>query len=473
MKRTYLVVMVLLAMVFGYGCEGQDEETINHTAPVEEVQTASIGVRVNMGDEADGRMLNALGTVDDIVEITVDAALVSDDTVLTSATLEQIDGIWAGTLTELPYDVSIKFTAQALDAESITIFRGTLTQTLVEGADNSIVISLSSVDDGVDPDNPVIASVSMPEKILIDSDPQRITLEIDHSASVAYELSVTSGGIAAAFDGTPSGSLSGVHDPTGSLAFFYTAPSAAGVAQLTVTIRELDSSDEVGANYFLTIVSYDPETWTDSDVTVVVGPAITDMSFVRSETTLKVTVTTDPESGLSYEWTGTGDFADLNESGNPIFITAFDDSKSGSIQVTVTEENNLQAFVSRTIQAGDYPYTVIDYYADMPGLYIFDETTQLMWQDNTNKIKRKWADAGTFCAELNVAGYATWRLPTQNELVNMFERRADFSSYETEDYWSADEDAVDSGNAYVVSYADGSAGIQSKNRKELVRCVRD
>ncbi|MCP4751471.1 MAG: DUF1566 domain-containing protein [Proteobacteria bacterium] len=471
MRRNLGIIVILLAVAFGYGCEGQTKK--NAATGAAGVATTSVGVRASLDSGTSRQSMNALGTADEIVSITVDAALASDGTVLTSTALENIDGAWQGTLEMLPYDVGLVFTAQAQSTEETTIFSGTLTKTLLEDADNTIVISLTSVDDGVDPDNPVIASVSMPEKILIDADPQLITLAINHSASVAYTIEVTSGGLALAIGDTPAASISGVHDPSGSFQFFFQAPSSAGVAQLTVTLRELDTSDEIGANFYLNIVSYDPDTWTDSDATVVVGPAITDMAFVRGPNTLNVTVATDPDTGLTYEWTGTGDFADLNQTGNPIFISNFDDTKSGSITVTATDENNLQAFVARTVQAGDFPYTANEYISDMPGLYIFDETTQLMWLDNTNRINRDWADAGAYCADLNLAGYTVWRLPTRNELASMFERRDDFSRYDATGYWSADEDPTDSDYAFTISYADSDETSQKKTRRKRVRCVKN
>lgn len=473
MKRNLGIILILMAVVFANGCEGKKDESVSAAIAESGVQTTSVNVTASTDSSATEQLKNALGTSDEIVSISVNAELASDGTTLNSTALDNVDGVWQGTLETMPFDVSIVYTASALNADGTAIFTGSLTRTLVDGGDNDIVISLSSVDDGVEPDNPVITSISMPDKLLIDSDPQQITVEISHTASVAYTIEVTSGGLAAAYGDTPSASISGVHDPSGSLQFFYQAPSSTGVAQLTVTLRDLDTSDEVGASYFLDIVSYDPDSWTDSGVTVVVGPAITDMAFVRSSDALKVTVTSDPETGLTYEWTGTGDFANFSATGNPVFVTGFDDTLTGTITVTATDENNLQAFVTRTIQAGDFPYTVDVYISDMPGLYIFDETTQLMWQDNTNKISRNWNDAVSYCSGLNLAGYAVWRLPTRNELVNMFERRAEFSYYYASEYWSADEDPTDSGSALTISFSDASESSLAKNRKSLVRCVKD
>ncbi len=472
MKNKLGLVLIFLAMIIGYGCEGEPEEEIN-TTTVQEETLASVSVSINMDAQSSSANFNASGTTSEITSVTVDAQNAADDTAISSSALEYIDGIWTGTLSELPYDVSTNFIASAFDADDVLIFSGTVTKTLVEGDDNDIAIGLSSIDDGVQPDNPVIVSVSMPQKVLIDSDPQRLAVSIDYDANVSYTIEVTSGNIASAFDDDPVSSLTGVHDPSGELEFFYSAPSTPGVAELTITIKDLDSSDTVGASYFITVVSSDPDSWTDSGVTVVFGPAITDLEFNRSVTTLKLTLSTDPESGLVYEWQGTGDFSDLNASGNPIFITDFNDTMTGEINVTVTDGNNLTAFITRTILAGDYPYLVNEYIVDMPGIYIYDETTQLMWQDNTNKISKKWADGNSTCQNLNLVDYLVWRLPTTNELVNMFARKDDFSNFYADNYWTADEDPDDSSKAVTVSYDNGSESSEGKSRKKLVRCVKD
>ncbi|MFH2131830.1 MAG: DUF1566 domain-containing protein [bacterium] len=477
MKKQVALLLVLVTMIIGgFGCESKKDEkvaaaTTGETAPA--AKTASINVRVNMDSQSSAALYNALGTADQISTITVDATNDTNEAAITSTSLENVDGIWQGTLNELPYNVKIRFTAKAYSAGSVVIFSSTMTQTLVSGADNDLTIALSSVDDGLEPVNPVIVSVSMPQKVLIDSDPQRITVKINHNASVQYTIGVTTGKIAAAFNDVPVSTLSGVHNPASDLEFFYKAPSAPGVAELTITVKDLIASDIIGASYYISIVSFDPDTWTDSGISVIVGPAITGMTFSRSATTLKATVATDPASGLTYAWTGTGGFASLNTTGNPIFITGFTDTLAGSISVMATDVNNLKAFTTRTVLAGDYPYTVQEYIVDMPEIYIYDETTQLLWQDNTNKISQKWASAVSYCQNLNLVNYAGWRLPTKNELVNMFDRRADFSNFYTAEYWSADKDPDDSGKAYTVSYANGGIAVQSLTKKNLVRCVKN
>jgi hypothetical protein len=146
---------------------------------------------------------------------------------------------------------------------------------------------------------------------------------------------------------------------------------------------------------------------------------------------------------------------------------------AGDIALTVTDSEGIQAFLVRTVNAGDYPYEVDDYILDMPGVYIYDEITALLWADNTNLIQRKWSDAAAFCQSLDLVGYAVWRLPTINELVNMYDRRHEFSYYEASEYWSSETDPASANRAMVVSYADGSVSSSNVNPPRLVRCVKD
>ncbi|NQU64229.1 MAG: DUF1566 domain-containing protein [SAR324 cluster bacterium] len=494
MKNITGLILIFLIMTVGYGCEPEKETVVNTsqtegTAPTLEVQTepklANIQVRINMDAELSSANFNAVGTVDQIMSVTVDVLDATDDTIITSSALNNVDGIWRSTLNELPFNVSLKFSAKAFNENGTVIFSSILTQTLVDGIDNNVSIALTSIDNGVQPNNPVIVSVTLPEKVLIDSNSQLITFKFDYAANLMYTIDVTAGKIATTFGGETVSSLSGEHNPAGDLEINFTAPSTPDVAELTVTIKDLNSSDTIGGSYFLNIVSYDTDSSADSGVTVVVGPAITDMAFTRSPTNLKVMVSTDLVSGLIYEWQGTGDFVDLNTTGNPIFITDFTDSMTGTLTVTVTDANNLQAFLTWTILAGDYPYTVNDYIVDIPEIYLFDEGTQLLWQDNTNKIKTEWSSANTYCQDLNLFNYVVWRLPTKNELLNIFARKEIFSNYYTDKYWTADEDSKDhedsrdnedSGadrKAFTVSFDDGITSSDTKTKDRLVRCVKN
>jgi hypothetical protein len=50
-----------------------------------------------------------------------------------------------------------------------------------------------------------------------------------------------------------------------------------------------------------------------------------------------------------------------------------------------------------------------------------DAATGLMWarQDNDNAVN--WSQAGNYCANLRLASYSDWRLPTIDELADLYD----------------------------------------------------
>ena len=433
----------------------------------------TINVNVDFSSGSSSIMLNALGTADEVSSITVKAHRILNSDLIQSTELENTLGIWDGTLSELPYDEAILFTASAFNDSSVIIFSGVLTRTLVDGQNNDIAFQMGSIDDGVATSNPGIISATLPKTVMVNSSDHRLFFQIEHSSEVAYTVEVTGGRIAKNMGDTPTSQITGVHSPTNALEIYYYAPVTPLVATISLTVKDLSGSDIIGSSFTINVVTTDPNTWTDSGITVVFGPAITGLAFSRSETTLKVEVFADSSSSLTYSWFGTGSFAGLAKTGNPIFIDNFSDSLSGTIEVAVTDANHIEASISRTIEAGDLPYTINNYIADMPGIYIYDDVTAMLWMDNTNKIRRSWTDAQTYCANLTLIDHSVWRLPTANELVSMFDRRADFSNiYETK-YWSADDDINDTSKAVVVEFKNGTSSTESKTKQNIVRCVKN
>ena len=482
MKFKNLLILLVLAMFVIAGCDSAEESKDSVAASTtgsgtdttdSTTQTTSINVRIDFSSKTSSIMFNALGTASDVASITVYAYRVSDNVLIQSTQLANEGGIWEGTLTDLPYGEALNLTASAYDASNTEIFSGNLNKTLADGQNNDVTFELASVDDGVDTNGPKVVSATLPMTVLIDSSDHVISFQIAYPSDVNYSVTAVGGKLAMNMGDTPVSVLSGIHNPAGDLVMYYYAPASPLIATLTVTVQDVNGSDLIGANFTINVVNTDPDTWTDSGIDVVFGPAITGMEVTRSETTLKLELTTDPSTGLTYSWTGTGSFASLNETGNPIFLANFDDTQAGEIHVTVTDANDIEAFMTRTIEAGEYPYTVNNYIADMPGIYIHDEVTDLLWMDNDNKIRRNWTEANDYCANLTLIDFSVWRLPTVTELSNMYDRRADFSNYYTLQYWTADEDPAFSTKAFVIDYADNSQSSQKKSRDKIVRCVKD
>lgn len=103
-----------------------------------------------------------------------------------------------------------------------------------------------------------------------------------------------------------------------------------------------------------------------------------------------------------------------------------------------------------------------------------DMSTGLMWQDNDYETKSTWIDASEYCGSLTLGENSNWRLPSVNELFNLYLGRDILLSYETSDsYWSSSLIYNGPVRGWTVSFADGSQiiwGIFDYNK--YVRCVR-
>ena len=61
-----------------------------------------------------------------------------------------------------------------------------------------------------------------------------------------------------------------------------------------------------------------------------------------------------------------------------------------------------------------------NYDTSTPGV-VTDKVTGLMWQRSVDPGTYTWADAKTYCANLALAGFSDWRLPTRIELVSLLD----------------------------------------------------
>jgi len=123
-----------------------------------------------------------------------------------------------------------------------------------------------------------------------------------------------------------------------------------------------------------------------------------------------------------------------------------------------------------------------------PGRYtittdtVFDTVTGLTWQRNISPTQYTWANATTYCQNLNLGG-AVWRLPTIKELQSLVDIRASnpaidltaFPAAPAAGFWSSTQ-GVDPGapaaNAWLVNFANGSTPALLLTNTARVRCVR-
>lgn len=120
-----------------------------------------------------------------------------------------------------------------------------------------------------------------------------------------------------------------------------------------------------------------------------------------------------------------------------------------------------------------------DYSRDDVNGTVTDNATGLMWQDDTSP-SMAWETAIGYCENLDLDGYADWRLPNLNELtslvddttcgpaINMvFQHTVDESFY-----WSVTTNAGDTAAAWTIYSYCGLQASSAKTAGRYVRCVR-
>lgn len=104
--------------------------------------------------------------------------------------------------------------------------------------------------------------------------------------------------------------------------------------------------------------------------------------------------------------------------------------------------------------------------------------TGLMWQKSDDGVSRKWVDAGQYCLNLVMGGYADWRLPTLNEFETIVIRDHKpaiwgLFSCHSSGYWSSIVDSHDRDKAFYIDFGRGGGRYRDdKTWDRWVRCVR-
>lgn len=112
---------------------------------------------------------------------------------------------------------------------------------------------------------------------------------------------------------------------------------------------------------------------------------------------------------------------------------------------------------------------------------VYDKRLNLTWQDDyeAQSVKKKWKEAKKYCANLNLAGFSDWRLPSIEELLSITDvsrykpaiRKA-FKNMKGKYYWSSTSSASNSSSAWRVYFEYGDNNENSKSFSQFVRCVR-
>ena len=85
----------------------------------------------------------------------------------------------------------------------------------------------------------------------------------------------------------------------------------------------------------------------------------------------------------------------------------------------------------------------------------------------STETRLKWDDARLYCFSLNIDGKTGWRLPTKEELNEIFESYNDF---EKRVYWSSTEN--NGGGAWGQGFFKGYQYASGKGSGSYVRAIR-
>lgn len=364
-KRKLVIATTLIISLFSVGCDNKTPE--GETQPIEAVetkeQTVSLSTVVkipkdsqNSEEQNNRRIVNkALGTTEDVTSVKVKIKKSGESVIFKEFDLTETpagSGNWTGTVLELPINQDLDFVATAYNSVQQAIFDSQpqpLTKRFTKEGDNSLVFLMQSIDDGQTPDNPMIVSAQIPPEMEINSKENQISFQLEHSGDLLSYVSVQNGSVT-----SPVAATWNTHNPATDLVVTYDAPATKGTDLITLKVKDPKASDTVGISIPLNIV----ETLVDSGATAYFGPAITNLEIIRGPTQLSLDVEVSSNSTLTYSWSGTGDFADATGDTAIQVISPFTDNDSGTITVTVTDEQGIQTTMSRTINAGDYPYNL-------------------------------------------------------------------------------------------------------------------
>jgi len=114
-----------------------------------------------------------------------------------------------------------------------------------------------------------------------------------------------------------------------------------------------------------------------------------------------------------------------------------------------------------------------------------EKDVNLMWQDQAytdaedgvykqeHSVGKagKWKHAENYCHRLDYAGYADWRLPTSDELMNVHSKPGQlFTYFRGRDFWTSTP--ASKGKYYAVYPVDAYRYEHKTRRSNYIRCVR-
>lgn len=450
---TWLILVVLFAML--PGCAQQ--QNVDGTSPS---AVASVSVAVGFNNSNVMAASRApLGTINEVVSVKVE---VYDNAtpLVTGQCLTSVGGVWSATIAGLSTGKALTFRGHAFNSSSLEIFTGTAVQAL-SGINDSVVINMSVIDNGVSTALPKISGITVPAQVVTSGTAtMSVSVEGGSNETLTYVITAaTGGGIFTSSSGTII--LSG---SAATLTIGYTAPSTAGTYTHTVKISN-SQGNIVETSFVTTVVA----SIANGSTSVQFAPVVTHLSAKRTGSNVVWTATVvddGPAGELRYNWSFNdglsffdGGLSFFDSTVNPATLEGYSQSSSGTLALTVKDHNGTggSTTITYALPVGQFPDSLAttqtttsssapsfkvpdtgqtlfysmnygddsDYrvnpmsFTDNGNGTITDNVTELLWQNMGNAIGT-WDDANAYCSSLNLGGYSTgWRLPNGFELMSI------------------------------------------------------
>jgi hypothetical protein len=155
------------------------------------------------------------------------------------------------------------------------------------------------------------------------------------------------------------------------------------------------------------------------------------------------------------------------------------------VQETITTVNATST-ASSTSTPSLPSVTQVEGISNPDDLVYRQRSTGLLWQDeaytdeemaafkreHSNQKAGNFAHARQYCESLEYAGYLNWRLPTSDELIDIYKDNIKVFTYSKEnDFWSSTPTTRD--RYYVVFPSDSMRYARSARQSNFIRCVRE
>jgi len=116
--------------------------------------------------------------------------------------------------------------------------------------------------------------------------------------------------------------------------------------------------------------------------------------------------------------------------------------------------------------------------------HFFTKVDKLIWQDEPyTRLERKiyytkksnfgkvgnFSYANEYCKNLTLKGYKHWKLPTKEQLLNLYKNKVQLINKRNSTFWSSTKKS--STRSWVVGFAGGSAFWVDNSRTRFIRCV--